>query len=93
MKKSHIPITMSLFTAPLIYNYNSFHIGFEVISYDYNKLCSHLKHLIIEFLVAKDKIRSSEIKSTSTFKYCTSNTKVQRQRNIQTIKDDGNFIN
>ncbi len=38
-----------------------FHIGFEIISYDYNKLCSHLKQLIIYFLIAKDKIRSSEI--------------------------------
>jgi hypothetical protein len=33
-----------------------FHIGFELISYDYNQLCSHLGHLVINFLVAKDKI-------------------------------------
>jgi hypothetical protein len=36
--------------------YNFFHIGFEIIFYDYTQLCSHLKHLVIDFLVAKDKI-------------------------------------
>jgi hypothetical protein len=39
-----------------------FHIGFEVISYDYNQLCSHLGHLVINFLVAKDKIPSCDFK-------------------------------
>jgi hypothetical protein len=32
-----------------------FHIGFEIISYNYSQLCSHLEHLVIDFLVAKDK--------------------------------------
>jgi hypothetical protein len=41
-----------------------FHIGFEIISYDYNKLCNRLEQLIIDFLVAKDKICSSEIISS-----------------------------
>jgi hypothetical protein len=67
-------------TTPLIYNYNFFHIGFEIISYDYNQLCSHLRHLVIDFLVVKDKIPSSEIKSTSTFNYRTSNTKVKKAK-------------
>ncbi len=39
-----------------------FHIGFEVISDDYNQLCSHLGHLVINFLVAKDKIPSRDFK-------------------------------
>ncbi len=38
-----------------------FHIGFEIISYDYNKLCNRLEQLIIDFLVTKDKICSSQI--------------------------------
>jgi len=38
-----------------------FHIGLEVTSYDYNQLCSHLGHLIIDFLVVKDRIASSEM--------------------------------
>jgi hypothetical protein len=44
-----------------MYDYNFFHIGFEVISYDNNQLCSHLEHLIINFLVAKDIIPSTYI--------------------------------
>ncbi len=40
-------------------DYNFFHIGFEVISYDYNQLWSCLEHLVIDFLVAKDKIPSN----------------------------------
>jgi hypothetical protein len=40
-------------------DYNFFHIGFEVISYDYNQLCRCLEHLVVDFLVAKDKIPSS----------------------------------
>jgi len=40
-------------------DYNFFHIMFEVISYDYNQLCSCLEYLVVDFLVAKDKIPSS----------------------------------
>jgi hypothetical protein len=31
-------------------------MGFEVISYDYNQLCNCFGHLIIDILVAKDRI-------------------------------------
>jgi hypothetical protein len=37
-----------------------FHIGFEVTSYDYSQLCSHLGHLVIDFLVVNDKIPYNE---------------------------------
>jgi hypothetical protein len=37
-----------------------FHIEFEVTSYDYSQLCSCLRHLVIDFLVVKDKIPSNE---------------------------------
>ncbi len=40
-------------------DYNFFHVWFEVISYDYNQLWSCLEHLIVDFLVATDKIPSS----------------------------------
>jgi hypothetical protein len=40
-------------------DYNFFHTGFEVISYDYNQLCNCLKHLVVDFLFAKDKISSN----------------------------------
>ncbi len=59
-----IPITMLSSTNQMHHWYTTvtfFHIGFEIISYDYNKLCSRLKQLIIHFLIAKDKIHSSEI--------------------------------
>jgi hypothetical protein len=32
-----------------------FHIGFEIIFYDYNQLCNHLIYLIIDFLVVNSK--------------------------------------
>jgi hypothetical protein len=41
------------------YDYNFSHIRFEIIFNDYTKLCSRLKHLVIDFLVAKDKIPSN----------------------------------
>jgi hypothetical protein len=47
--------------APLIYNYNFFHIGFENIFYDYNQLCNCLEHLLIGFLVAKEQIPHNDI--------------------------------
>jgi len=37
-----------------------FYIGFEITFYDYSQLCSHLGHLVIDFLVVKDKIPFSE---------------------------------
>jgi hypothetical protein len=37
-----------------------FRIGFEIIFYDYSQLCCRLEHLVIDFLVAKDIILSSE---------------------------------
>jgi hypothetical protein len=37
------------------------HIGFQIIFYNYNQLCSRLGQLIINFLVAKDRIHSSKI--------------------------------
>jgi hypothetical protein len=40
---------------------NFFHIGFEVISYDYSQLCTCLGHLVIDFLVANDIIPSSSL--------------------------------
>jgi hypothetical protein len=33
-----------------------FHIGFEIIFYEYNQLYNHLGHLVIDFLIAKDLI-------------------------------------
>ncbi len=45
--------------APLLYDYNFFHIRFEVISYDYSQLCSCLGLLAIDFFIAKDKIPSN----------------------------------
>ncbi len=41
-----------------MYGYNFFHIGFQIIFYDYSQLCSHLEYLVVDFLVAKDKIPS-----------------------------------
>jgi hypothetical protein len=68
--KTHNEKMMSSFLLPhhcLLVKYISniwlqllFHIGYEVISYDYNELCSCLEHLIIDFLVAKNKITFSE---------------------------------
>ncbi len=40
-----------------------FHVEFEVTSYDYNQLYSHLGHLMIDFLVIKDIILSNEWKT------------------------------
>jgi hypothetical protein len=42
-----------------MYGYNFFHIGFEIIFYDYSQLCSHLEYLVVDVLVAKDKIPST----------------------------------
>jgi hypothetical protein len=39
----------------LIYDYNFFHIRFEIIFDDYNQLCNHFKYLVIDFLVVIDK--------------------------------------
>jgi hypothetical protein len=39
----------------------TFHIRFKVTSYDYNKLCNDLTHLIIDFLVASDIIPFSDL--------------------------------
>ncbi len=67
-KQCHCPITTS--NAPLIYEYNFFHIAFEIISYDYSQLCNHLKHLVIDFLIAKDIIPFvylNEIKEQTQF--------------------------
>ncbi len=36
-----------------------FHIGFEILSYDYSQLYNHLGHLVIDFLVVKDIIPSN----------------------------------
>jgi len=38
----------------------TFHTRFEVIVYDYSHSYIHLKLLVIKFLVAKDKISSSD---------------------------------
>ncbi len=35
------------------------HVGFEIISYYYSQYTSYSRHLIIDFLVAKDKISSN----------------------------------
>ncbi len=62
-----VPITMLSSTNQMHNWYMTiffFHIRFEIISYDYNKLCNHLQQLIIDFLVAKDKICSNEIISS-----------------------------
>jgi hypothetical protein len=40
--------------------YNFFHIRFEVMSYHYNKLCSHLGHLVIDLLVTKERISRND---------------------------------
>ncbi len=39
----------------------TFHIRFKVTSYDYNKLCNDLTHLVIDFLVANDIIPFSDL--------------------------------
>jgi len=44
-----------------IYNYNFFHIGFEIIFYNYSQLCNCLEHLLIDFLLAKEKIPHNHI--------------------------------
>jgi hypothetical protein len=54
-----LPCHHLLVKCTIIYDYNFFHIGFEVISYDYNQLCNRLGHLVIDFLVVKDRIPSS----------------------------------
>jgi hypothetical protein len=41
----------------------TFPCRFEVTSYDYNQLYSHLGHLMIDFLVIKDIILSNEWKT------------------------------
>jgi hypothetical protein len=38
-----------------------FHIGFEIIFHDYSQLYSSLKHLVIDFLVAKKRIPCNDI--------------------------------
>ncbi len=38
----------------------TFYTWFKVISYDYSQWYSHLKYLVIDFLVAKNKISFSE---------------------------------
>jgi hypothetical protein len=38
-----LPCYHLLANAPLIYDYNFSHIGFEIISYDYHQLCSGLE--------------------------------------------------
>jgi hypothetical protein len=35
------------------------HIGMEIVPYEYNQLYNHLRHLIIDFLIAKDLIPSN----------------------------------
>ncbi len=45
-----------------IYDYNFFHIGFEVIFYEYNQLPSNLRHKVIDLLIAKNKIPFSDLK-------------------------------
>ncbi len=64
MSPSYYHIIIYYWNAPSIYDYNFFHIGFEIIFYDYSQLCSCLEHLVIVFLVAKDKIPFSEIMPT-----------------------------
>jgi hypothetical protein len=36
-----------------------FHIGFEIVFDEYNRLNNHLGHLIIDFLIAKDLFSSN----------------------------------
>ncbi len=60
MKKNFIFLLLCIIidwsNATLIYDYNFFHIRFEIISYIYSQLCNCLKHLVIDFLVAMDRI-------------------------------------
>ncbi len=53
MSSSYYHVIIYYSNAPLIYDYNFFHIGFEVISYDYNQLCSCLGHLVIDLLLQR----------------------------------------
>ncbi len=54
MSSSYYHIIIYLSIASLIYDHNFFRTRFERISYDHSQLCSCLRHLVINFLVAKD---------------------------------------